>query len=118
MAAKKQNISDDTLRWCSRLEALSFRIKHRDDRDYTQLLIDLESAQDLLIDALSAKAQMEQKADWGDLQTIKEKLWQAVATLTTIDSKDFRQRMSGANGQVRSALEHVERIFRRQRGEK
>jgi hypothetical protein len=51
--------------------------------------------------------------DLNDLRTIKEKLWQAVATLTTISSTDYSKRMSGANGQVRSALEHVERILRR-----
>ncbi len=51
--------------------------------------------------------------DLADLLTIKQKLWQAVATLSTISSMDFRERMRGADSQVRSALEHVERISRR-----
>lgn len=51
--------------------------------------------------------------DLADLLTIKQKLWQAVATLSTISSTDFRERMRGADSQVRSALEHVERISRR-----
>jgi len=47
--------------------------------------------------------------DFADLLTIKQKLWQAIAALSTISSEDYRQRMRAADSYVRSALEHVER---------
>jgi hypothetical protein len=72
----------------------------------------LQDNRSVVLSALRKQAAISDR-DIDDLIVIRQKLWQAVTNLTTISSKDYSQRMSGANGIIRSALEHVERISRR-----